>query len=35
MMVGDKGDGDEEAQEKFEQIAINRKLFDRAKQQTE
>jgi hypothetical protein len=35
MMVGQNGEGDQEAQEKFEQIAINRKLFDRAKQQTE
>jgi len=35
MMVGERGEGDQEAQEKFEQIAINRKLFDRAKQQTE
>lgn len=35
MMVGENGEGDQEAKEKFEQIAINRKLFDRAKQQTE
>ena len=35
MMVGEKGEGNQEAKEKFEQIAINRKLFDRAKQQTE
>lgn len=35
MMVGDHGQGDSDAKEKFEQIAINRKLFDRAKQQTE
>ena len=35
MMVGENGEGNQEAVEKFEQIAINRKLFDKAKQQTE
>lgn len=34
-MVGENGEGNQEAKEKFEQIAINRKLFDKAKQQTE
>jgi hypothetical protein len=35
MMVGENGGTNQEAKEKFEQIAINRKLFDKAKQQTE
>lgn len=35
MMVGENGGGNQEAAEKFEQISINRKLFDKAKQQTE
>ena len=35
MMVGENGEGNQEAKEKFDQIAINRKLFDKAKQQTE
>lgn len=34
MMCGENGDGDQEVLEKFEQIAVNRKLFDKAKQQT-
>lgn len=34
-MVGENGEGNQEAAEKFEQISINRKLFDKAKQQTE
>ena len=33
MMVGD-GENTEEAAEKFDQISINRNLFDKAKQQT-
>ncbi len=33
-MCGD-GESGQEAAEKFEQISINRKLFDKAKQQTE
>ena len=35
MMVGENGEGNQEAAEKFEQISVNRKLFDKAKQQTE
>jgi hypothetical protein len=35
MMVGENGEENQEAAEKFDQIAINRKLFDKAKQQTE
>ena len=35
MMVGQNGKGNEEAAEKFDQISINRKLFDKAKQQTD
>lgn len=34
MMCGDQEAG-QEAADKFDQISINRKLFDKAKQQTE
>ncbi len=35
MMCGENGENNQQATEKFDQIAINRKLFDKAKQQTE